>query len=73
MRDNDDDNDYYSDIDLVDFLHDLSSDWGGDTGKMLELAALELASLYRQVETLTFDLAEARGETVHHIPWEEPG
>lgn len=66
--------DYVDDdgIDLVGFLETLGSDLGSDDGKLLQLAALELTSLYRQVETLTFDLAEARGETVHHIPWEEP-
>ena len=66
--------DYVDDdgIDLVGFLETLGSDLGSDDGKLLQLAALELTSLYQQVETLTFDLAEARGETVHHIPWEEP-
>lgn len=66
--------DYIDDdgIDLVGFLETLGSDLGSDDGKLLQLAALELTSLYQQVETLTFDLAEARGETVHHIPWEEP-
>lgn len=60
-------------IDLVRFLHNLSGDFVGKESRYLEIAADELASLYEQVETLTFDLAEARGETVHHIPWEEPG
>lgn len=58
--------------DLVAFLHNLAGEYCGKDARDIELAALELASAYRQIETLTFDLAEARGETVHYVEWKEP-